>query len=229
MVPANFVGLDRPRGATRSEDVGGHPASAPTTPGRPSSSASAAPVEKFIGDAVVAVFGAPVAHEDDAERAVRAALAVREAIVELNADDPDLELSVRVGAATGEALVNLNARPEQGEELAAGDAQHRLAPAEARLRRTGSSSTSRLRRLTENTIEYREAEASRREGQVGAPSRVGSRSAQGSARRGHRHSEEAAPLVGRSTRLKRAARRGLPLAARSRTTARHAGRRPRHR
>ena len=37
-------------------------------------------MEKFIGDAVVAVFGAPVAHEDDPERAVRAALAVRDAV-----------------------------------------------------------------------------------------------------------------------------------------------------
>src|SRR6187200_1002008 len=44
-------------------------------------------VEKFIGDAVVAIFGAPAAHEDDAERAVRAALAVRDAISEMNADD----------------------------------------------------------------------------------------------------------------------------------------------
>ena len=38
-------------------------------------------VEKFIGDAVMAVFGAPVAHEDDPERAVRAALAIRDALV----------------------------------------------------------------------------------------------------------------------------------------------------
>src|ERR671918_264297 len=41
-------------------------------------------VEKFIGDAVMAVFGAPVAHEDDPERAVRAALAIREALAEMN-------------------------------------------------------------------------------------------------------------------------------------------------
>src|SRR5215217_3685363 len=41
-------------------------------------------VEKFIGDAVMALFGAPVAHEDDPERAVRAALAIREAIAEQN-------------------------------------------------------------------------------------------------------------------------------------------------
>ena len=40
-------------------------------------------MEKFIGDAVMAVFGAPVAHEDDPERAVRAALAIRDAIAEL--------------------------------------------------------------------------------------------------------------------------------------------------
>jgi class 3 adenylate cyclase len=45
-------------------------------------------VEKFIGDAVVALFGAPVAHEDDPERAVRAALAIRDAIGELNESDP---------------------------------------------------------------------------------------------------------------------------------------------
>jgi class 3 adenylate cyclase len=45
-------------------------------------------VEKFIGDAVVAVFGAPVAHEDDPERAVRAALAVRDAVGRLNEEQP---------------------------------------------------------------------------------------------------------------------------------------------
>src|SRR5438876_8506888 len=62
-------------------------------------------VEKFIGDAVVALFGAPVAHEDDPERAVRAALAVQEAITELNETNPDLALQVRIGIGTGEALV----------------------------------------------------------------------------------------------------------------------------
>src|SRR4029453_13676283 len=76
-------------------------------------------VEKFIGDADGAVFGAPPPPGDNAGRAFRAALAVRDAIVELNAENPALGLSVRVGAATGEALVNLNARPEQEEQLAA--------------------------------------------------------------------------------------------------------------
>src|SRR6478736_6405558 len=49
-------------------------------------------VEKFIGDAVVAIFGAPVAHEDDPERAVRAALAIRAAIESMNEAEPALDL-----------------------------------------------------------------------------------------------------------------------------------------
>ncbi len=78
-------------------------------------------VEKFIGDAVMAVFGAPVAHEDDPERAVRAGLRIMDAIAELNEQEPELKLQVRVGIATGEAVVSLHARPEQGEGIVAGD------------------------------------------------------------------------------------------------------------
>ncbi|MFL6014717.1 MAG: adenylate/guanylate cyclase domain-containing protein, partial [Gaiellaceae bacterium] len=47
-------------------------------------------VEKFIGDAVMAIFGAPVSHGDDPERAVRAALAICAAVEELNHNDPEL-------------------------------------------------------------------------------------------------------------------------------------------
>ena len=72
-------------------------------------------VEKFIGDAVVAVFGAPVTHEDDPERAVRAALAIRDAIRE------EGKLEVRIAVNTGEAIVHLDARPDRGEAIAAGD------------------------------------------------------------------------------------------------------------
>jgi class 3 adenylate cyclase len=77
-------------------------------------------VEKFIGDAVMAVFGAPVAHEDDAERAVRAALRITEAIKELN-EDVNVEPSIRAGVNTGEGLVNLSARLQAGEGMVAGD------------------------------------------------------------------------------------------------------------
>src|SRR2546430_11098676 len=69
----------------------------------------------------MAVFGAPMAHEDDAERAVRAGLRVLEAIEELNADDPARSLQVRVGINTGEAVVALGARPEEGEGIVTGD------------------------------------------------------------------------------------------------------------
>src|SRR5438067_2378224 len=77
-------------------------------------------VEKFIGDAVMAVFGAPVAHEDDAERAVRAALKILDAIQDLNADD-GVQLAVRAAVATGGAVVSLDARAEMGEGIATGD------------------------------------------------------------------------------------------------------------
>ncbi len=78
-------------------------------------------VEKYVGDAVMAVFGAPVAHEDDAERAVRAGLRITESIAELNQVRPALDLSVRIGVNTGEAMVALGARPDLGEGIVAGD------------------------------------------------------------------------------------------------------------
>src|SRR5919204_952157 len=78
-------------------------------------------VEKFVGDAVMAAFGAPVAHEDDAERAVRVGLRILDAIAELNEADPGLDLTVRVGINTGEAVVSVGARPERGESLVTGD------------------------------------------------------------------------------------------------------------
>src|SRR5438093_198688 len=78
-------------------------------------------VEKFVGDAVMAVFGAPVSHEDDAERAVNSALRILDAIVELNEEHPGLELTVRGAVNTGEAMVTLGARPAEGESIVAGD------------------------------------------------------------------------------------------------------------
>jgi class 3 adenylate cyclase/tetratricopeptide (TPR) repeat protein len=78
-------------------------------------------VEKFIGDAVMGVFGAPVAHEDDPERAVRAGLRLLEAIEGLNVDRPGLDLAVRVGINTGEAVVVLGARVVEGEGMVTGD------------------------------------------------------------------------------------------------------------
>jgi class 3 adenylate cyclase len=78
-------------------------------------------VEKFIGDAVMGVFGAPVAHGDDPERAVRAALRIRDAVSEMNSQDPRLDLQVRIAVNTGEAIVALDARTAEGEGMVAGD------------------------------------------------------------------------------------------------------------
>src|SRR4051812_35157071 len=75
-------------------------------------------MEKFIGDAVMAVWGAPVANEDDAERAVRAALEVIEAVRELGESIGAPGLAARAGVLTGEAAVNLAAT---AEGLVAGD------------------------------------------------------------------------------------------------------------
>ena len=77
-------------------------------------------VEKFIGDAVMAVFGAPVSYEDDAERAVRAGLRILESLEDLNTER-GFGLSVRIGVNTGEVVVSLEARPEHGEGMVTGD------------------------------------------------------------------------------------------------------------
>ncbi len=78
-------------------------------------------VEKFIGDAVVGVFGAPVAHEDDPARAVRAGLEICRGARRLKSA-VGAPLRLRVGVNTGEALVHLDARPAAGEPVLVGDA-----------------------------------------------------------------------------------------------------------
>ena len=112
-------------------------------------------VEKFIGDAVVAVFGAPKAHEDDPERAVRAALAVREAIRALDEQDDTLDLHVRVGVATGEALVALDARAGAGEAMVAGDVMNTAARIQAAAPIDEILVGASTHRATERLIVYR--------------------------------------------------------------------------
>ncbi|MEO8349453.1 MAG: adenylate/guanylate cyclase domain-containing protein, partial [Acidobacteriota bacterium] len=107
-------------------------------------------VEKFIGDAVMAVFGAPTAHEDDPERAVRAALAVRDAIVE------DGTFDVRIAVNTGEALVNVDARPEVGEGMVAGDVVNTAARLQAAAPTNGVLVGESTFRSTRQVIEFRE-------------------------------------------------------------------------
>jgi class 3 adenylate cyclase len=150
-------------------------------------------VEKFIGDAVMALFGAPVAHEDDPERAVRAALAIRDWARE------DGAVEVRIAVNTGEALVNLDARPESGEGMAAGDVVNTTSRLQSAAPVNGVLVGEATFRATRDVIDFREADAVEAKGKtralpvwevVGAASRVTTEAV-----------STAAPLVGRAREL----------------------------
>ena len=113
-------------------------------------------VEKFIGDAVMAVFGAPVAHEDDAERAVRAGLSILESLEELGASGSALD--VRIGVNTGEALVSLDARPEHGEGIVTGDVVNTAARIQTSAPVNGVAVGEGTYRATERVFEWEELE-----------------------------------------------------------------------
>ena len=156
-------------------------------------------VEKFIGDAVMAVFGAPAAHEDDAERAARAGLAILEAVRGLAAPSGADPLAVRVGIATGEVLVSLGARPVVGEGMVFGDVVNTAARLQAAAPVSGIVVDESTFRLTQEVIRCAELGRVAVKGKadplpiwrvVGAPGRSGT-----SAPRA------AAPLVGRDAEL----------------------------
>jgi class 3 adenylate cyclase/tetratricopeptide (TPR) repeat protein len=105
-------------------------------------------VEKFIGDAVMALFGAPNAHEDDPERAVRAALAIRDWAAK------DGELHVRIAITTGEALVRLEATPLTGEGMASGDVVNTAARLQAAAPEGGVLVDETTYRATQDVVEY---------------------------------------------------------------------------
>ncbi len=111
-------------------------------------------VEKFIGDAVMAVWGTPVAKEDDAERAVRAALEIVEAVTQLGMETGAPGLRARVGVLTGEAAVNLGAT---GQGMVAGD----LVNTASRIQSAAEPATvlvgEATKRATDAAIEYRDA------------------------------------------------------------------------
>src|SRR5437764_12468715 len=102
----------------------------------------------------MAVFGAPVAHEDDPERAVRAGLRIIEAIAELNEREPELELQVRIGVNTGPAVVALHARPELGEGIVAGDVVNTAARIQSAAPVNGVAVAEQTYRATSRVFEY---------------------------------------------------------------------------
>ncbi len=82
-----------------------------------------ATLDKFVGDGVVGVFGAPTAHEDDAERAIRAAFRIQQEIALLNEAAPERPLAVRIGIDTGDAVVAVGPGPQVGERVT-GEVRH---------------------------------------------------------------------------------------------------------
>ncbi len=114
--------------------------------------------EKFSGDAILALFGSPKAHEDDPERSVRAGLAVRRAIAELNAEDQWLDLHIRIGIHTGEALVMLGARPSEGEWSAAGDVLNTAARIQSAAPTDGILVGEQTYLAAQHAFDFREAE-----------------------------------------------------------------------
>ena len=89
-------------------------------------------IEKFAGDALLAVFGVPVAHEDDPERAVRTALEMQAVMAGLAATPGEWsELTLRIGIATGEVLVDQSRATEERDLFVTGDAVNTAARLEA--------------------------------------------------------------------------------------------------
>jgi len=116
-------------------------------------------VEKFVGDAVMAVFGAPTAYGDDAERAVRAAIAIRDWAGEDG-------LQVRLAVNTGEAIVTLEARPGHGEAMVAGDVVNTAARLQSAAPVGAVLVGEHTHSATRGSIEYRPAQPVRAKGKA---------------------------------------------------------------
>jgi len=121
-------------------------------------------VEKFIGDAVMAVWGAPTATEDDAERAVRAGLDLVAAVSALGDEVGAPELRARAGVLTGEAAVNLAAL---GEGMVAGDLVNTASRVQSVAEPGSVFVGESTRRATERAIVYEEAGSHELKGKEG--------------------------------------------------------------
>ena len=162
-------------------------------------------IEKFIGDAVMAVFGLPRLHEDDALRAVRAAAGMQAALQELNGELQrvyGVQLANRTGVNTGEVVAG---DPASGQRLVAGDAVN----VAARLEQAAGEREVLLGELTYRLVRderrRRGGGASHPQGEVRARSRVPPRRR---ARRARRRARAGAPLVGREGSSERSRRLG---------------------
>ncbi len=156
-------------------------------------------VEKFIGDAVMAVWGTPVATEDDAERAVRAALELTEAVAALGDELSAPELQARVGVLTGEAAVTLGA---EGEGMVAGDLVNTASRVQAAAPSGQVYVGETTRRATEDTIAYEEAGNHELKGKTGLVPLWRALRVVSGARGSLKSSGLEAPFVGRARELR---------------------------
>jgi class 3 adenylate cyclase/tetratricopeptide (TPR) repeat protein len=157
-------------------------------------------VEKFIGDAVMAVWGAPVATEDDAERAVRAALDLVAAVSALGDEVGAPELRARAGVLTGEAAVTLGA---EGQGMVAGDLVNTASRIQSVAEPGAVLVGEATRRATDQTIVYSDAGSHELKGKVGlVPLWQALRVVSGS-RGALKSTGLEAPFVGRDRELRR--------------------------
>jgi len=158
-------------------------------------------IEKFIGDAVMAVWGTPVATEDDAERAVRAALDLTKAVAELGAEVGAPELRARAGVLTGEAAVNLRA---EGQGMVAGDLVNTASRVQSAAEPGAVFVEESTMRATEAAIVYEDAGSHQMKGKAEAMPLWRAVRVVAGARGGLKSTGLEAPFVGRDRELRTA-------------------------
>lgn len=156
-------------------------------------------LDKFIGDAVVAVFGLPVLHEDDAIRAVRAALEMHRALTVLNdelAEEYDVTLEMRIGVHTGEVVASVGST---GQTLIAGDTMNTAARLEQAAPVGGVIVSDDTHRLVRDAVRSGRAGSLRLKGKRSV---VRAWSIEGSASRAVPRARRQRPIVGRGRELR---------------------------
>ena len=173
-------------------------------------------VEKFVGDGVFAVFGFPLMHEDDAERSVRAALAMCATASELPGLGED-DLHVRCAVTTGEVLVELDVDPAGGENFVVGAAANLAGRLQALAPVDGVVVDGQTFRLTQSVFDYVLLEPAKVKG-IDEPLEIFQPRAPVVAVRAGGRPELPAPLIGREEELREltAAYAGVVATGRSR-------------
>ena len=156
-------------------------------------------VEKFIGDAVMAVWGAPIAQEDDAERAVRTALDLVGEVTALGAESGLPELRLRAGVVTGEAAVTIGA---EGQGMVAGDLVNTAARVQSEAAPGSVLVGETTLRMTDSAIAYEDAGERELKGKTGPVHLWRALRVTASLRGGKRFAGLEPPFVGRDVELR---------------------------